>query len=90
MSYAKFLFCRYCQTNGHSEDYCPDRPDRFKRVSAHEPGAINPSKGAPWTRHVWNSFVTWHESVIAQYPALVQKELRDARTKFLAGVRIAP
>lgn len=29
----------------------------------------------------------WHEGVIAKYPAVIQKELRAAMTKWLAGVK---
>lgn len=29
----------------------------------------------------------WHEGVIAQYPPSVQRELRDAMTKWLAAVK---
>jgi hypothetical protein len=29
----------------------------------------------------------WHEGVIAKYPPEIQTELRDALTKWLAGVR---
>lgn len=29
----------------------------------------------------------WHEGVIAKYPEAIQKELRAAMTKWLAGVK---
>ena len=35
----------------------------------------------------WESFIAWHESVIAQYPPSIQRELRDSRTKWLQTVR---
>jgi hypothetical protein len=39
-----------------------------------------------WTRHDLFLFVEWHESVIAQYPANVQEELRQARRAWLGKV----
>ena len=32
----------------------------------------------------------WHEGVIAKYPETIQRELRDAMTKWLAGVKSKP
>ncbi len=31
------------------------------------------------------TFPQWHESVIAQYPEAIKKELREARSKFIAS-----
>ena len=32
-------------------------------------------------------FIEWHEGVIVQYPVEIQSELRNARTKWLAGIK---
>jgi hypothetical protein len=47
------------------------------------------NKRTSWTLAYRNEFIQWHESVIAQYPEDVQIELRRARIKFLAGVRLS-
>lgn len=45
-------------------------------------------KRTSWTEAERDSFVSWHESVIAQYPEEIQLELRRARKRWLEGVRI--
>lgn len=39
-----------------------------------------------WTQVEKVDFVRWHERRIAEYPEVIQIELRRARTKWLAGV----
>ena len=45
-------------------------------------------KRMPWTRVEYEEVISLHEAIIAAYPQEIGEELRRARRKFLATVRV--
>ncbi len=41
-----------------------------------------------WTKKEYEELISWHESVISQYPIKIQTELRGYRVRFLSGIEI--